>query len=214
MRRTQSNLTISSVLVAALLAAGCGSSGSSDSQTASTTAPTTSSTSTATTSSAPTTSTAAKREKVPDVDIAMESSVERKPLPAAYTCDGANKPLPVRWSNIPTNTVEIDLFVAQLLPGADEKLVMDWAVAGLKPTVRSISGARLPAGAIVGRNSFGQLGYSVCPPKGKKVQYEVIVDPLQQRFHVKPGFNEEALLDKAVHTAESEGQLGFSYTRR
>lgn len=199
------SMTLSGVLIAALALIGCGS--SSSTQSSSTTAA--SATPTSTTSSSSTTTS----EKVPNIDLVLSSSVKLDPLPAHYTCDGANVSPPLSWGHLPSNTAEVDLFLFNLAP-VNGKLFASWAVAGLSPKLSGVSAGRLPAGAIVGRNSYGQVGYSVCPPKGPAVRFAFLVYALPKKIPMETGFNAEALREKALHTAESAGLLGASYKRQ
>ncbi|HEX3518335.1 MAG TPA: hypothetical protein VHT29_04795 [Solirubrobacteraceae bacterium] len=213
-------------LVLALALAGCGSSASTQSQSSShpgatqaaaTSAQAGSSTSAngsktaSSSSSSASSSTPTAGEPVPQIDMVLKSSVALQPIASRYTCDGADTPLPLSWTKVPAHTAQIDLFVAAV-NGAGAKLFLDWGVAGLKPTLRKLSG-HLPAGAIVGRNSFGTTGYSVCPPKGSEENYVVIVDALKKREPVKPGFNATSLLEHLLHTEVSEGRIAFFYKR-
>ncbi len=213
---------IGSALIAALALAGCGGSGSS-SQSSTTSTPAASATQTSSTESAAsstesaatttTSSSTTTSEKVPNIDLTLSSSVKLDPIPAHFTCDGANVSLPVTWGHLPSNTAEVDLFLFNLAP-VHGKLFANWAVAGLSPRLRGVSVGRLPAGAILGRNSYGQIGYSLCPPKGAAVRYAFLVYALPRKIPVTTGFNPEALREKALHTAESAGLLGASYTRQ
>jgi phosphatidylethanolamine-binding protein (PEBP) family uncharacterized protein len=121
-------------------------------------------------------------------------------------------PPPLTWGKAPPKTVAFDLFIYNFLP-VHGKLVPVWAVAGLKPTSRGLSGGRIPPGAVVGRNRLGQVRYSLCPPKGKNVQYEVLLYALQHKASVMPGFDAEALTNSDERAAEAEGSLLFSYKR-
>jgi phosphatidylethanolamine-binding protein (PEBP) family uncharacterized protein len=191
--------------------AGCGASRSPSA--AHRSSPSTAAT-TGTTASPPAASTAkssSAAEHVPDLDIPVKSFAPRAPLPARYTCDGANVAPPLRWGRVPAGTVEVDLFVTSLTRTGE---TTEWAVAGLKPRLHSLVAGRLPAGAIVGRNSFGETGYSVCPSKGSTSSYFVLVVPLPHRIPVSPGFEGQALSARAVHIARHEGQMSFEYTRR
>jgi phosphatidylethanolamine-binding protein (PEBP) family uncharacterized protein len=134
------------------------------------------------------------------------------PFPAHYTCDGANASMPLSWSQLPANTAEVDVFLFNL-QAVHGKLIDDWAVAGLKPTLHGLPAGKLPPGAIVGRNSFGQTRWSVCPPKGKSVRYAFLLYALPKRIPVKPGFAATKLREIALHTAESAGLLAGSYKR-
>jgi phosphatidylethanolamine-binding protein (PEBP) family uncharacterized protein len=201
-----------------MLAAGCGGSGSSSTAASSTTptasvasASTTSSTPTSTTSTSTSTSSTAS-EKVPTIDLPLASSAKLNPISARYTCDGADTSLPISWSHIPPHTAEIEVFVFNFLP-VGGKLFPDWAVAGLKPSLHGLSAGQLPAGAIVGRNGFGQIRYSICPAKGSNTRYAFLVYAVPHRIAVRPGFNANALREKSLHAAEHAGLLAFSYKR-
>jgi phosphatidylethanolamine-binding protein (PEBP) family uncharacterized protein len=206
-------------LAAAMALAGCGGSSSGSTSQASTTPTPTataastsaSSSSTSTTTTTATSSTAT--EKVPNVDLQLTSSVSLSPIPAHYTCDGADVSVPINWGRLPPNTVEVDLFLFNLAP-VHGKLFDSWAVAGLKPRLRGVAAGRLPAGAIVGRNSYGQTNWRLCPPKGQTEHLAFLLYALPKPIHVAPGFNAEKLREKALHTAESAGLLGASYKRR
>jgi phosphatidylethanolamine-binding protein (PEBP) family uncharacterized protein len=203
-------------LLTMLAAIGCGGSGASS--TASTT-PTASVASTSSTSNTPTsttattsTSTSAAEEKVPTIDLPLASSAKLNPISARYTCDGTDTSLPISWSKIPPHTAEIEVFVFNFLP-VRGKLFPDWAVAGLKPSLHGLAAGQLPAGAIVGRNGFGQTRYSICPAKGSNTRFAFLVYALPHRIAVKPGFDANALREKALHSAEHAGLLAFSYRR-
>jgi phosphatidylethanolamine-binding protein (PEBP) family uncharacterized protein len=210
---------VGGALMLALALAGCGGS-SSTSQSSSTAAASASQTANAaqTSSTASATETTSSTstttpEKVPNFDLQLASSVKLNPIPARYTCDGANVSLPITWGHLPPNTAEIVLFLFNLAP-IHGKLFASWAVSGLSPKLRGLSAGQLPAGAIVGRNGHGQTAYSVCPAKGASVRYAFLLYALPKKIPVKPGFDPEALREKALHVAESAGLLGASYQRQ
>lgn len=90
------------------------------------------------------------------------------PIPSLYTCDGADKPLPLRWSTVPKGTRELVLVMRD--PDAPIPDFVHWAVAGIPPSARQI-----PAGAIEGRNSSGTIGYhGPCPPRGDRPHHYVL----------------------------------------
>jgi phosphatidylethanolamine-binding protein (PEBP) family uncharacterized protein len=209
------SIALASALIVALALAGCGGSSSTQSSSSSSTtaasATPTSSTASATTT-ATTTSSTTTSEKAPNLDIKMAGSIKLDPISAHYTCDGANVSPPISWSGVPSNTVEIDLFLFNLAP-VHGKLFADWAVAGLSPKLHGLSAGQLPPGAIVGRNSRGQTAYSLCPAKGPLVRYAFLMYALPKKIPVSSGFDTEALRERALHTAESAGLLGLSYKR-
>lgn len=111
---------------------------------------------------------------------------------------------------------ELFVFISNLeakAPGGGE--LFSWAVAGLKPTLTGISAGKLPAGAVVGRNSFGQISYTLCPPKGSPLQhYVVVVYAVGHHVAAQPGFAANALFKTVSHTAEYSGLAGFTYKRQ
>ncbi len=154
-------------------------------------------------------------ERVPAVSIVVSTPTvlqERESyIPKRYTCDGANDSLPVRWSHIPSATAEIAIFVVNLQP-VHGKVFFDWALAGLNPTSHGISSGTPPPGAVVGRNSYGNVGYSICPAKGTREEsYVVRVVALPHPLAASPGFNVEALYREAERSATAVGLGGGLY---
>jgi phosphatidylethanolamine-binding protein (PEBP) family uncharacterized protein len=212
---------LAGMLAAAAALAGCGSADSPSrsagadttaTQATATTSAQTTAPASSTTSSTP--STASKTpEKLPTETITLKSSANLKPIPPRYTCDGSNISLPLSWSKVPRGTAEVDVFVLSALP-VKGKFVVAWGVTGLSPRLHKLSSTHLPPGAVVGRNSFGQQRYSVCPPKGSTGQYAVLLYALPHKVAVKSGFDPETLVEyRLVHVAASQGELFFSYSR-
>jgi phosphatidylethanolamine-binding protein (PEBP) family uncharacterized protein len=215
-----------SALATAIALAGCGGGSSPDSKSSSTgaatsaaqTAPPTSSTSSTAQSTASTAQSTASSEKVPTVSLPIKSTALTPSaktgglvLSRRYTCDGADISPPISWSEIPANTAEIDLFIFNSKE-VHEQLFTDWAVAGLKPSIRKLSAGKLPPGAIVGRNGLGQTRYSLCPAKSSG-DYVILLQALSHKIPVKPGFNADTLSGNGITDAEFEGELYFTYER-
>jgi hypothetical protein len=97
-----------------------------------------------------------------------------RPIPRAYTCDGADLPVPLRWSGVPPSARELWLVMRD--PDAPGGSFVHWAVARIPASVTHLGGtASLPPDAIAGRNSFGKVGYNgPCPPKGDRPHHYVI----------------------------------------
>jgi hypothetical protein len=137
-------------------------------------------------------------------------------IPKRYTCDGADVSLPVQWSAVPHGTVELALFIINFQP-VHGHFFFDWAVTGLKPTSQGISAGSLPSGAVVGRNSFGKVGYSICPVKGRRrpTSYAVKVLALPYRLPAEPGFEANRLyLEVERLTRKGVGFAAGEYQRR
>jgi phosphatidylethanolamine-binding protein (PEBP) family uncharacterized protein len=143
---------------------------------------------------------------------ALSIPVAATTIPARYTCEGGNTSLPLLWRNIPGHTAELALFLARTATGR-ENIVYDWAVAGLKASLGGLAAGKLPPGAIVARNSFGQIGYSVCPPKGSSSKYIAILLTLPRRLTPKQGFDPGTFLKAALRGAKTLSTAQTSYIR-
>jgi phosphatidylethanolamine-binding protein (PEBP) family uncharacterized protein len=132
-------------------------------------------------------------------------------LSAQHTCDGRNVSPALRWQGVPQGTAELALFAMNVQP-VEGKLFFDWAVAGLDPELEEIEAGKLPRGAVVGRNSFGQTGYEICPEDGSET-YIFTLFALPKKLSHAQGFDPFALR-KAMHgAAGGGGLLALSYTR-
>jgi phosphatidylethanolamine-binding protein (PEBP) family uncharacterized protein len=105
-----------------------------------------------------------------------------------YTCRGANVSVPVTWVGVSSKAKEIAILVRSFLgPG---RFAVNWAVAGISPSLDGIAAGRLPPGAVVGLNSFGREGYSLCPAAGAPVPVTwIAVLALPHRLALDPGFD-------------------------
>lgn len=87
-------------------------------------------------------------------------------IPQQYTCDGENISPPLEWDNVPDKTQSYALIVDD--PDAPAGLWVHWLLFNIPLDLKHLEeGATLPAGAISGQNSWGQIGYrGPCPPSG------------------------------------------------
>ncbi|MDX2088374.1 MAG: YbhB/YbcL family Raf kinase inhibitor-like protein [Kofleriaceae bacterium] len=88
-------------------------------------------------------------------------------IPSEHTCDGAQLSPPLAWSTPPAGTKSIAVLVDD--PDAPRGAFTHWIVTGLPATTTSLAaGAKLPSGAITGKNDFGATGWGgPCPPRGR-----------------------------------------------
>lgn len=212
-------ITVAAFLVAVMIFAGCGGSSKPSDPSASVTARTSSTTSpttTTTTTTTPSKTTAApstEQHRVPTVEQVEISSPAFRPgapAPVRYTCDGANTWPTLEIKGIPANTKELVLELIKEEP-INGKLPVAWALAGLSPKLHRISSGKLPAGAIVGRNWYGHTKYNVCQPHKPKEIFVYVLLALPRPLHPKPGFEALAVRTEALHDAEYEGFLVFTY---
>lgn len=158
-----------------------------------------------------------QREEATVASMALESpSAEAssggpQALPATYTCDGKGLSPALRWQGVPQGTAELALFTMNIQP-VQEKLFFDWAVAGLSPDLTEIEAGKLPGGAVVGRNSFGNTGYEICPEGGAET-YMFAVFALPRKLSPAKGFDPSALRTEVLDASGNVGILALSYAR-
>ncbi len=134
-------------------------------------------------------------------------------LPAANTCDGEGAWPELAWQGVPPDTAELALFAMSLRPVGGE-LSYSWTVAGIDPDLTGIPAGWLPKGAVMGRNSFGKVGYTICPPKGSGETYVFTLYALPNRLAVRSGFDPNALRREVGRLSSNGGVMAVGYRRR
>jgi len=132
-------------------------------------------------------------------------------LPAEYTCDGKGTSPAFRWRGVPQGSAELVLFAMNVQP-VNGQLFFDWAVAGLSPELEEIEAGKLPKGAVAGRNSFGKVGYEICP-EGSGETYVFSLFALPKKLSPSQGFEPLALRKAATEASGNVGLLALGYTR-
>jgi len=99
---------------------------------------------------------------VTKLSLTSDAFENGEPIPAQYTCDGANQTPPLKWGEPPAATKSFALAIDD--PDAPSGTFRHWGVYDIPASVRSIGGGQR-AGAEV-NNDFGKPGYGgPCPPK-------------------------------------------------
>jgi phosphatidylethanolamine-binding protein (PEBP) family uncharacterized protein len=132
-------------------------------------------------------------------------------LKAKYTCDGGDTSPALRWKGTPSEAEEQVLLVLSVRNG---KLTFNWAVAGLDPGLSEIEEGRLPAGAVVGENSFGKDGYSLCPEPGSSETYIFMLFAIPKALDPEPGFEARPLREEVLAEHGNVGLLNAAYVRK
>jgi len=132
-------------------------------------------------------------------------------LAATYTCDGGNSWPAMHWGGVPAGTAELILYAMNVQP-VDGQLFVDWAVAGLSPRLEEIGAGKLPAGAIIGTNGFGKVGYSLCPQGGGEI-YMFALYALPQSLALKRGFDAREVRKQILDVSGNVGLLPAVYER-
>jgi phosphatidylethanolamine-binding protein (PEBP) family uncharacterized protein len=134
-------------------------------------------------------------------------------LPARYTCDGSDTPLPLHWKGVPAGTAELMLDIIKVKP-VNNKLYFPWAVTHIKPSASgSIVQGKLPPGAVVGTNGEGKTAYHLCPPKGPSEAFVAVLFALPHKLAASTGFDPQTLRLQAEKSASYQNLYIFSYTR-
>jgi phosphatidylethanolamine-binding protein (PEBP) family uncharacterized protein len=170
-------------------------------------------------SSAPGTSPIAHPPKVEFKSAALKSYV----IPANYTCDGKDVNLPLEWGPVPHDTGELVLAMVGLTPispGASSyNATVEWAIAGIKPSLHKLAPGALPRGAHVGISRDGTRRFNICPKKGTTARYQFMLYGVPASVSVSRNFADEPVLATLtkpglVTTTTAEGAFVAIYTRK
>jgi Raf kinase inhibitor-like YbhB/YbcL family protein len=97
-------------------------------------------------------------------------------IPAHYTCNGANVSPGLRIVDVPEDAASLALICddpdAATDPDGPGKVFDHWVVFDIAPGTAEIPDDSVPAGAVEGANTMGQVGYTgPCPPNGQHRYY-------------------------------------------
>jgi phosphatidylethanolamine-binding protein (PEBP) family uncharacterized protein len=112
-------------------------------------------------------------------------------IPARYTCDGAGASMPLEWGPVPATTRSLVLFVVGLTPEPSTntyKFSVEWALAGISPSLHRLVTGEIPPGAYPGVNSAGNTRYKICPARGVSAKYQFELYGLPGNEKVAPRF--------------------------
>ncbi len=132
------------------------------------------------------------------------------PIPATYTCDGADTSPALTWTDAPAGTVEIAITVT------DEQApeFVHWVVGRIPAAARSINEHAVPAGAIQGITASGVAGYrGPCPPAGQTHTYHYTIHFLGQKLPITAGQDNITLLGSITDLELDSAELVGTYTR-
>jgi Raf kinase inhibitor-like YbhB/YbcL family protein len=131
-------------------------------------------------------------------------------IPSDHTCDGANQPVPLQWSDAPAGTAEF----AVIMDDPDARGFVHWVVAGIPADQTSLGGGSLPAGVVEGRNDFGRTGYGgPCPPSGSH-RYQLTLLALSSSLGLSGTPTADEVRAAASSTTLGEARLTGRYSRQ
>ena len=130
-------------------------------------------------------------------------------IPRDNSCDGAETPIPLEWSDEPAGTAELAL----VMDDPDARGFIHWVVAGIPAGVGRLDGGPLPSGAVEGRNSGGGTGYAgPCPPSGTH-RYVFTLFALSSPLDLSGTPSADEVRSGASTKTLGEAQLTGLYTR-
>lgn len=100
-----------------------------------------------------------------DLKINSSAFSDGEFIPARYTADGLDVNPPLQISGVPEGAKSLVLIMDD--PDAPVGVWDHWVVFNIPPSVTEISENSTPAGAVVGKNSWGRTNYGgPAPPSG------------------------------------------------
>ncbi len=143
--------------------------------------------------------------------VASSAFANGDPLPAAFTCDGADQSPPLSWTGVPVDAAEVAVVVSD----QDANDFVHWVVSGLSPDVTALPAGTVPAGAVQLQNDSGSLGwYGPCPPKGSGVHHYVFtVYALANPLNLVAGSNGRTGATQIVDASIEAATLMATYQR-
>lgn len=97
------------------------------------------------------------------LSLTSEAFQDGQPIPAQYSCDGADQVPMLSWGEPPAATKSFALVVDD--PDAPSGTFRHWGVYDIPAAARSIGGTQISGTEVT--NDFGKPGYGgPCPPKG------------------------------------------------
>jgi Raf kinase inhibitor-like YbhB/YbcL family protein len=107
----------------------------------------------------------------PVLSLSSPAFRDGAPIPAVYTCQGADVPPPLRWTGVSPDARSLVLIVEDPDapdPRAPKMTWVHWVLYDLPPGDGGIGEGRLPPGSASGRNGWNRTGYGgPCPPIGR-----------------------------------------------
>jgi hypothetical protein len=107
--------------------------------------------------------TAVENATLTKLNLTSDAFQDGQPIPAQYTCDGADESPALSWGEPPAGTKSFALVIDD--PDAPSGTFRHWGVFDIPASARSIGGGQKVGTEV--RNDFGKPGYGgPCPPKG------------------------------------------------
>lgn len=150
--------------------------------------------------------------------ISLESTAfkEGEPIPARHSCEGYNISPPLKWSNLPADTVSLAIICED--PDAPSGLWTHWIIFNIPKDTPGLKEKIMPREEVdkkirQGLNSWGTVGYrGPCPPQGTH-HYYFRIFALDTILDLHSSCTRDDLLERMKNHILDEGQLMGTYTR-
>ena len=136
-----------------------------------------------------------------------------EPIPAKYTCDGADISPPLAWSDPPQGTQSLALIMDD--PDAPVGTWDHWILFNIPADTRDLpEQASPPSGSVDGKNSWGRTGYGgPCPPRGTH-RYFFKLYALDTPLNLPAGVDKAQLLQAMEGHILAQAELMGTYARQ
>lgn len=155
-------------------------------------------------------------------EIAITSTAFQNggPIPAQFTCDGANQSPALSWSGAPKNVGSYVLILED--PDAPGGTFIHWVLYDIPGMTTSLPQAlpNTPAlsnlgGAKQGPNGFKQVGYGgPCPPRGAPHHYHFKLFALDKPLGIASGATRDQVMSAIKGHELGRGEIVGTYARK
>lgn len=156
----------------------------------------------------------AEDAKPEEFAITATAFLDKGILPILYTCDGKDKSPGLAWSGVPAKTESFALIMEDR--NAPNSVFYHWVLYNIPKNVTTFPEEleKLPAGVMVGKNSFDKQQYNgPCPPKGAAHSYVFTLYALNSKLTLPAGADAKAVLDAIKNHLVGKAEISVVYSR-
>lgn len=150
------------------------------------------------------------------MELTSSAFRNNEPVPARHSYHGGNISPPLTIAGVPAGAVSLALICDD--PDAPRQTWVHWVVWNIDPKTAQIAEGGLPAGAVVGANSWGKAKWGGPAPPSGTHHYVFKLYALKAPVVLKPGADAKALTaamkDKVLAKAELVGLYSAEPPRR
>ena len=125
------------------------------------------------------------------MELASNAFQDKGVIPAVHSYRGGNISPPLKINGVPGDAVGLALICDD--PDAPGGTWVHWVVWNIDPKTTQIPKGSLPAGAIVGSNSWGKAEWGGPAPPSGTHHYVFKLYALKEAVSLQPGANSKAL---------------------